>query len=886
VALLTLVVCLSAVACDGFRAPPPAPSGPCALARKQRERILGLLNGGKLDRAVRVIRRADALCPGSARESSVALVETLTALGRWADVNEAAEQIEADRMASPEVLAAVRAARAKVADLAKSTPETEEAHKRGLELFEEASDALDAGNWDRAEEKFLAAWRERRPDGRALFGAGLAAKRKGDKPGAQRLFDQALVELERRLGSPVKLEMPNGVLAAASIAWSPNGKVLAVAAYEYVSVLDAATLRERMRLAVPGSKFRAVAWSPNGKALAACSSAGEELHVWDLESGEEPRRFAKRWSRTASEGVNVACRSVAWSPDGQRLATPLDSSVQLWDLASGQGTNALDGRAGRAQAVAWSPDGATIALGTEDGAVILWDVASSKEVGRLGNNNGGLAVAFTPDGKMLATGGSSGTVMVWEVASRRLVHKLKGHSDDIKSLAWSPDGKLLASNSGDTTLRLWDVGLGEEIRQIRLDGTTETFLYTLGVAWSPDGRTVAAGNMVGTLSLWTLDSGKPRSILAKREAISSVSWSPDGKALLLGSRDRLSWRKTWRTWDLVSGKQSPLEGELASGVFDPASKTIASHGIPHGAPGLQLWEAASGKLIKKLGEQAGAVSSIALSPDGKALAAGYDGGTVRLWDAASGDEIRKLLQEGGPFDTVYAVAWSPDGRTIAAACKLRAVCLWNAASGDAIRRIEVGDYVARLVWSPDSKALAAGPTESGGSVHILDVGSRNEINKLGENCGNAVAWSPDGKTLAGTSSKTVRLWDVASRNQIRALEGHDSTVMAVAWSPDGKTLVSGSEDGMMRFWNLAGFGADAGSGFESVVAVPMRGGGTAYVATASAHPLYELLGDGARDLAVCRVGVWSFPIDLCEERFVVPGLLQMVMKRDASYLEP
>ncbi len=98
---------------------------------------------------------------------------------------------------------------------------------------------------------------------------------------------------------------------------------------------------------------------------------------------------------------------------------------------------------------------------------------------------------------------------------------------------------------------------------------------------------------------------------------------------------------------------------------------------------------------------------------------------------------------------------------------------------------------------------------------------------------------------------------------------------------------------MVRFWNLArvgerdaGVGAGKGEDPESVAAYPIRGGTAAYVSTLGADPRFELLGNGARDLAYCRIGSWSFPVELCEERFVVPGLLRRVMAGDTSFREP
>ncbi|MGD0529511.1 MAG: WD40 repeat domain-containing protein, partial [Polyangiaceae bacterium] len=839
-------------------APPPALTPECELAHRQRERVAALLAEGKLDRTVRVIARADALCPESAGESSVALVETLAALGRTTDALAAADRIEADGKASPQALAAARAARATATEVGKTRPTADEAEKR--------------------------------------IDAALAAKRTGDKAQAQRLFDRATVELEAKLGQPVHVETPNGLPVTAGIAWSPSGKLLAVAAYLHVSVIDAATLQERMHFAAPDAKIRAVAFSPDGKTLAACSGHGETVHLWAIDSGAERRLLAPRSPPSRGSAGSRPCTSVAWSPDGKSLATGLDASVELWDVASGKGSRKLDGHSDHVESVAWSPDGKMLASGALDHTVRVWDVASGKSFAKLEHRDWVYSVAWSPDGTMLASGagndddarlhGSSTrpTVRVWDVASRRRVRELTGYGDDVKSVAWSPDGKMLASRSADQTVRISDIASGEEVRKVVLtgsdgcwdlldycssgDGRFWPLLYTLSVAWSPDGKTFATGDLDGTLSLWPLPPGAPRTVHAHRNGIGSVAWSPDGKSLALGSLRSTPGNddNTARIWDVASGKQSRLllgkdVGGLAS---SPDGKTLAAYSNE----AVGLWDLASGKEMRKLEGH----GPVAWSPDGTMLASGSKDETLRIWDVASGKELHKLVEDHSGSLLFSAIAWSPDSRTVASVCNntvcYKTVHLWDVASGREVRKLVAdGGFFKALAWSPDSATLAA--ISDSDTVRRWDVASGQEQPALGpghSSCpGVFVAWSPDGKMLAAPSCSStgdaLRLWDVASGQAVRELEDHGS---AVAWSPDGKTLVSGSRDGAVHFW-LIGGGEDRHPGAGNAIAYPVRGADAAYALTPGADPRYELFGDAARDVAVCSVGYLSFPIDLCEE---------------------
>ena len=111
-----------------------------------------------------------------------------------------------------------------------------------------------------------------------------------------------------------------------------------------------------------------------------------------------------------------------------------------------------------------------------------------------------------------------------------------------------------------------------------------------------------------------------------------------------------------------------------------------------------------------------------------------------------------------------------------------------------------------MVFSPDGQTLASGSFDQ--TIRLWSVATRKEIRRLEghQNWVECVAFSPDGKTLASGATypdTSIRLWEAATGKEIRRLEGHRGTVGSVAFSPDGKTLASGSSDQTIRLWEAA-----------------------------------------------------------------------------------
>ena len=274
-----------------------------------------------------------------------------------------------------------------------------------------------------------------------------------------------------------------------------------------------------------------VAYSPGGNQLA-LGNTDASIRLWDSVTGRSIRSLGL---------TDYSDYSLAYGPDGRRLASAGKSAINLWHTATGRRLLTLrihNSPVSRA-VVAYSPDGKQLAAGTSDsgGDINLWDTATGRHLRTLSGPwhwHGVRTLAYSPDAKQLASAHSD-RIMLWDAAAGRHLRTLEGHWHPVESLTYSPDGKQLASGGSDYSVRVWDAGTGRHLLTLRSHNSPVSH-----VAYSPDGRYLATSGAY-SVKIWETRSGRHlRTLLvSQRDTVGFVAFTREGRHLISQSEGYL-----------------------------------------------------------------------------------------------------------------------------------------------------------------------------------------------------------------------------------------------------------------------------------------------------------------------------------------------------------
>jgi WD40 repeat protein/serine/threonine protein kinase len=580
--------------------------------------------------------------------------------------------------------------------------------------------------------------------------------------------------------------------SAYSVAYSPNGRVLAVAGLiqYFVEIWD-----------VPGHKRIAtlqtneghlVAFSPRGDLLAT-DAAGNQIRLWRTGT----------WNLVSQLTLRGDVAFLKFSPDGTRLAS-LSSPDELtvWEVDQW----AVVCRIGGVPLGSWhigrldfSPDGKALVIGDYSHRLRVVDLDSGNTNFNIpeAHSEGITAVAWSPTGSVIVSGSgySASPIRLSDAASGKPLGAMEGHTSWICGLIFSRDGLRLYSASGDQTIRIWDVGQRRCLATLR--GSSDE---VYGLALSPDGTTLASGCKDGVVAFWSA-LPRPEEEMPRLIALSEFArpaFAPDSRVLAAPRAG------TVRLFDLATSKeieQFPALGTngVSMIAYSPDGTLLVS-GNENGR--IRVWSCAERRLLQELPGHKEQIRLLRFRADGTRLLSVEAEGKAIWWDTLTWQPARTFV-----VDSTYSLGHgdvSPDGRLLA--LRIAGGLRWlNAETGELLATTTGAHRhpVTGIAFSGDGSQVAS--VAEDGTVALWDPSSFKLIvafkgHMLGA---HGVAFSPDGRRLAtggGSSPDAVKLWDLPTHRELMTLSAKGSVFELVAFSPDGRWLAAYSMEGELHLW--------------------------------------------------------------------------------------
>lgn len=401
-----------------------------------------------------------------------------------------------------------------------------------------------------------------------------------------------------------------------------------------------------------------LAFNPNSESLILMTDAG--LTFRSTANGVEEKERKVLWT-----GGRFGAGTV--SRDGRHVYVgELDGKLVSRDMRSGELLGILGGHQSQVVSVGVSPDNQEILSASKDGSVWIWPKEASGECTLLrGHTSEARDVAFSPDGKKLVSVGLDSTARVWDATTGQELLKIEGAK--LSAVDFCPEGQRIAVASyGESTVRIWDIVTGQAEPAFELE-------RPIILKYNPGGTRIAAAGEAGHIPIWDASSGKEKTrILNGAGKCEGLSFSPDGSILAFSEFETGTVRlHDANTGDFLRELPSPATRRRTV-AFNQDGKLVACGGNDMI---VRVWDVESGRLVHRLEGHTHFVMALAFGrgENSNRLFTGGIDGFLRIWDPQGGEELLAIPVGG----TIWSIAVSPDGKSVAASDHYGDIRIWE-----------------------------------------------------------------------------------------------------------------------------------------------------------------------------------------------------------------
>ena len=629
--------------------------------------------------------------------------------------------------------------------------------------------------------------------------------------------------------------LPEGAMARLGLgsvrdtAFSPDGQYLAIGTDIGLWLYESQTLSPVALWDTERGQTENVIFSPDSR-LIATQTFAEDVKVWDTNSGVCIAVLEKEEGQLLS--------NLRFSPDGQRVLAATNENVwkgrqlcpgkvYVWCAQTGKQIN--ESEIHYAQEVGWrtafSPDftllASTYCNRERDiqTSIVVWNIATGAQIACMQECPARVqSLCFSPCGKRLAVGGEQGTLHVWDWENERL-ESTAVYGQARVCLHYPPNGELLAAVISKDTVEVWNVTANQKL---------DTFAHRgerAFACFSENGTQIAVARS-SEISVWRKGgvNAQPLSTLhGHLSTVDSLVFSADGKTLAAGM-----WWDNVLLWDVASRQAHRPDSEELPGRKQTVHPTTSGKILTTYKDGDMLKTREVGNSEPLAEFDASQITFLprhtALSSTGQRVARLDKEGIFHLWERTAEGTEKHILLRGNPRNpdkwawSPHGLAFSPDGKRLVTIGRDRAVQLWDVNTAEEIAELPLNPP-ARATYRESDMGLAFSPRgdiiagAQWGEIVLWEATDGKLLKTFPQPEGNqrpiTLAFSPCGKYLVsgswyqcGLKQMPIRLWEVATGENIATFHGHTTDVQCIAFSPDGTLMATGGHDGIILLWDV------------------------------------------------------------------------------------